>query len=138
MPRIAFDDLPDHGRAWVFPATRPLEADERVRLLSEVDTFLDGWAAHGAPLRSGRELHQDTFLLIGVDEDASQPSGCSIDALVNRLDQLGRELGVRLIEHAPGVVPPWGSGCAPCPVPSFARWPATVRSIRRRLCSTRR
>lgn len=101
MPRIEFDALPDHGRVWVFPADRPLDPDEAGRLLREVDDFLDGWAAHGAPLRSGRLLHEDTFLVVGVDEDASVPSGCSIDALVNRLEALGAELGVKLVEHAP-------------------------------------
>lgn len=101
MPRIDFDALPDHGRVWVFPASRPLEREESERLLREVDAFLDTWAAHGAPLRSGRELRDDTFLLVGVDEDASAPSGCSIDALVNRLEALGAELGVRLVEHGP-------------------------------------
>lgn len=101
MPRIDFESLPDHGRAWVFPAARPLKPDEATRLLEEVDAFLDGWAAHGAPLRSGRKLLWDTFLVVGVDEDASRPSGCSIDALVNRLEALGDELGVTLAEHEP-------------------------------------
>lgn len=101
MPRIDFDALPDHGRVWVFPADRPLDAGEAERLLREVDAFLDGWAAHGAPLRSGRLLEEGTFLVVGVDEDASEPSGCSIDALVNRLEALGAELGVKLVEHAP-------------------------------------
>lgn len=66
-----------------------------------MDDFLDGWAAHGAPLRSGRTLVERRFLLVGVDEDASQPSGCSIDALVNRLEELGAALGVQLLDHAP-------------------------------------
>ena len=101
MPRIEFSALPDHGRVWVFPASRRLEGDERLRLLGEVDTFLDGWAAHGSPLRSGRELVEGWFLLVGVDEDASKPSGCSIDALVNRLEALGESLGVQLADHAP-------------------------------------
>ena len=101
MPRIDFSALPDHGRVWVFPASRQLDADEGRRLLAEVDAFLDGWAAHGSPLRSGRELVEGWFLLVGVDEDASRPSGCSIDALVNRLEALGEALGVQLEDRAP-------------------------------------
>lgn len=101
MPRIDFSALPAHGRVWVFPAQRRLEPHEADALLHEVDAFLDGWAAHGAPLRSGRDLVDDHFLVVGVDEDASQPSGCSIDALVNRLESLGDALGVRLVDHAP-------------------------------------
>lgn len=99
MPRIDFQQLPDHGRLWVFPASRPLGSEERDALLGEVDDFLDGWAAHGVPLRAARDLHEDRFLLVGVDQDASAPSGCSIDALVGRLRALGSRLDTVLIEH---------------------------------------
>jgi hypothetical protein len=101
MPRVPFDDLPDQGRVWVFPASRALTADEAERCLREVDDFLETWRAHGVPLRSGRELVERRFLLVGVDVDAEAPSGCSIDALVNRLRALGASLGVTLVDHAP-------------------------------------
>jgi len=101
MPRIDFPELPDHGRLWVFPVSRPLEEDETTRVLEEVDDFLDQWAAHGSPLRSAREMRDGRFLLVGVDVDAEAPSGCSIDALVNRLRSLGDEMGATLIEHGP-------------------------------------
>jgi hypothetical protein len=100
MPRIAFSALPDHGRLWVFPASRRLSPDEASRLLADTDAFLDSWAAHGAPLRSARELREDQFLLVGVDDDTEAPSGCSIDALVGRLRDLGRGFGVTLVEHS--------------------------------------
>ena len=101
MPRIAFRELPDHGRIWIFPADRTLtEAEARV-LLNEVDRFLDGWAAHGIPLRCARELRYGRFLIVGVDEDAEAPSGCSIDALMNSLAAMGAAMGVELLDHAP-------------------------------------
>lgn len=101
MPRVPFDSLPDHGRLWVFPTSRPLTDHESEAFLRAVDDFLDQWAAHGAPLRSARELREGRFLLVGVDVDAAEPSGCSIDALVNRLHALGSELDVTLVDHAP-------------------------------------
>ena len=101
MPRIDFHDLPDHSRIWVFPASRTLTEDETRSLLAQVDAFLAGWAAHGQPLRSGHLLVDERFLLVGVDEDAEAPSGCSIDALVNRLEASGSALGISLLDHAP-------------------------------------
>jgi hypothetical protein len=101
MPRVPFEELPDHGRLWVFPASRELREEECPRLLDAVDEFLSSWSAHGAPLRSGRKLLERRFLLVGVDVDAESPSGCSIDALVNRLRALGEELDLSLIDHAP-------------------------------------
>ena len=70
-------------------------------MMAEVDGFLESWAAHGRPLQSARELVEDRFLLIGVDVDVAAPSGCSIDALVHRLDALAGDLGVTLNDHAP-------------------------------------
>ena len=101
MPRVPFDALPGHGRLWVFPANRTLTDVEARACLEVVDEFLASWAAHGVPLKSGRELREGRFLLVGVDVDAETPSGCSIDALVNRLRDFGGELGVTLIDHAP-------------------------------------
>ncbi len=101
MPRVSFDELPNHGRLWVFPASRDLTDGEAAECLGAVDEFLSGWSAHGVPLRSGREWVGDRFLLVGVDVDAEAPSGCSIDALVNRLRSLGDTMGVTLIDHAP-------------------------------------
>lgn len=101
MPRIDFEELPPHGRLWVFPSSRALSDDEARTLLDAVDGFLAQWAAHGTPLQSGRALRHRRFLLVGVDIDAEAPSGCSIDALVNRLRALGGELGLTLIDHAP-------------------------------------
>ena len=99
MPRVSFDALPDHGRLWVFPASRTLSDTESSALLEAVDDFLEQWAAHGVALQSARELREGRFLVVAVDEDVEAPSGCSIDALMNRLRALGGELGVGLIEH---------------------------------------
>jgi hypothetical protein len=101
MPKISFDALPGHGRLWVFPATRDLTDAEANAFLTAVDDFLATWSAHGAALRSGRELIERRFLLVGVDVDAEAPSGCSIDALMTRLRAVGDSMGVALIDHAP-------------------------------------
>lgn len=70
-------------------------------MMAEVDGFLERWAAHGRPLQSARELVENRFLLIGVDVDVAAPSGCSIDALVHRLDALAGDLGITLNDHTP-------------------------------------
>jgi hypothetical protein len=101
MPQIPFDQLPPDARLWIFPAARPLNDEERRRVLAEADAFIDKWMAHGVPLTAGRDLRHDQFVLVGVNERAAGVSGCSVDALVRRMDQLGRELGVDLVDNAP-------------------------------------
>ena len=101
MPRISFDLLPTDARLWIFAAERPLSPDESQRVLAETDAFIDQWAAHGVPLTAGRELRYNQFLLVGVDERAAGVSGCSVDALVRRMQQLENLLRVELVNNGP-------------------------------------
>ena len=101
MPRIAFDQLPPDARLWIFAAERPLSPAESSRVLEEADAFISEWMAHGVPLRAARDLRHDQFVLVGVDERAAGVSGCSIDALVRRMQQLESVLGLELINNGP-------------------------------------
>lgn len=97
MPHVAFNQLPDNARVWVFASDRPLNSAEAAMLLEDVDRFLDQWKAHGAPLRSARAWRDDRFLAVGVDPTAEQASGCSIDGLFRGLQQLERRLATGLV-----------------------------------------
>lgn len=70
-------------------------------MLAEADAFIEQWTAHGVPLTAGRELRHEQFVLVGVDERAAGVSGCSVDALVRRMQQLEGTLGVELVNNAP-------------------------------------
>lgn len=101
MPRILFDQLPPDARLWIFAAERPLTAAESARVLEETDSFISQWTAHGVPLTAGRDLRHNQFILVGVDERAAGVSGCSIDALVRRMQQLESVLGLELVNNTP-------------------------------------
>ena len=101
MPRVGFEQLPEHARLWIFAAQRELDDPERARVLEEVDRFIDQWKAHDVPLTAARDWRQGRFLMIGVDEEAAGLSGCSIDALVRRMKVVQEDLGVELVDNAP-------------------------------------
>jgi len=96
-----FPGLPDSARLWGFGVSRSLGPEEEGRLLRVVDGFLDGWKAHGHPLAASRAWVYGRFLLVGVDERVTPPSGCSIDALVRSLRELEEELEVEILGGAP-------------------------------------
>ena len=52
MNIAALDGFPDTSRVWVFGAERELTRAEARALFDAVDAFLEGWAAHGVPLRA--------------------------------------------------------------------------------------
>ena len=97
MPRVPFSDLPPDARVWVFVAERPVTGAAAERLLGEVDSQLDRWAAHGEPLTSAREWRDDRFLTIGVDQSTANASGCSIDGLFRTLRALETAIGTSLV-----------------------------------------
>ena len=97
MPLVPFASLPDDARLWVFGAAAPLDAGAAQRLLDAADRFLDGWAAHGHPLRAAREWRDGRFLAIGVDQSTAGASGCSIDGLYRALRALEPQLGTTLL-----------------------------------------
>ena len=97
MPIVPFESLPDASRVWVFGSDRALTGEEAVRLLTEVDRFLEQWKAHGVPLTCARDWRDEHLLTIGVDSTMESASGCSIDGLFRVLQALERPLGTRIV-----------------------------------------
>lgn len=90
---IDFNTLPNHARVWVYQANRPLTDAE----VSEIDTTLQSslntWAAHGQPLLASAYVVENRFVVVGVDQGYNLPSGCSIDASVRTLRDIGQQIG---------------------------------------------
>lgn len=97
MPRLDISKLPDDSRIWIFGISPALDPEKSSRLLTAVDEFLDGWAAHQQPIVSAREIVHRSFLIIAVDH-RSETSGCSIDRMFGLLGQLEGELGVAILD----------------------------------------
>ena len=97
MPLVPIQRLPDNSRTWVFGADRTLTDKQSQEVLSEVDSFLASWTAHGAPLTVGRDWKYGRFLTIAVDQSTAGASGCSIDGLFRTLKSLEQRLGAGLV-----------------------------------------
>ena len=105
-----FDDMPDDARLWIFASPDPLGEQAEARLRAQLEDFVDGWVAHGAPVHGAFDLRESRFLLVAADERATGVSGCSIDALTRTLKQAERELGVSLLDASSRVWFRDGSG----------------------------
>src|SRR3954469_17722571 len=97
MSLVAFKELPESARIWVFGSDKPLTRAVVDSMLAEVDSYLDQWKAHGFPLRAAREWRDNRFLIIGIDPTAEQASGCSIDGLFRSLQQMQTTIGAQLV-----------------------------------------
>lgn len=101
MSLVPLADLPDDARVWCFGADPAPGPDRAARLLEEMRAFVAEWTAHRQALRAGVGWAPDPFLCVAVDESAAGASGCSIDALTDRLRDLEREHGMSLLDAAP-------------------------------------
>jgi len=101
MARVPLSDQPDDARLWVFAARDDIAPEDVDLLAGSVDEFLNGWAAHGHPLRASREISGGRFLFVAVDRASEPPSGCSIDAMVRHLKGLEASMGTALVAHGP-------------------------------------
>jgi hypothetical protein len=102
MSLIPFNELPDIARLWIFNTDRDPSPEQIMMIHAGMERFLQQWTAHSADVTAGYELRYDRFILVGVDEAVTAPSGCSIDTLVNFLKELQKLVGLQIVD-APDV-----------------------------------
>lgn len=96
---IPFNKLKDDARIWIFQANRILADDEVVLLEKQLKNFTAQWAAHGKQLDSSFTILNNAHIIVGVDMSVNQASGCSIDALVHQMQELGHHLDVDFFDR---------------------------------------
>lgn len=99
--RFDLSALPLNARLWIFSLIETIEGEKRVKLSSELDSFLMQWHAHGAQVSGGYEFFEDRFIILAADQERTEVSGCSIDSMQKEVRRLLAELG------APPADPSW-------------------------------
>ena len=95
---VTFDNLPDNSRIWIYPSNRPFSKTELETLTADLSKFLAQWTAHNQNLQAGFELPYNRFIVIGVNQQAVQASGCSIDSSIRFIQDLESKYGVTLLD----------------------------------------
>ena len=94
MPFQLFPDMPESSRLFVFTSDALLSESYSATLISNINTFLSSWAAHGNPLLANSMLISNRVLIISLDESSASASGCSIDSLTNFIKSEGASSGI--------------------------------------------
>lgn len=95
---VPFDQLPSSSRLWIYPSNRSFTTDEIPKLYTALTGFLDQWTAHNRTLETAFEIRYNRFIVIGVNQEKEQASGCSIDASVHFIQQLEKHFNVVLLD----------------------------------------
>lgn len=96
---VQFDLMPKDSRVWIYQADRKLGPNEVEWLSKCSNIFCEQWSAHGQELKTSYKVFYDQFLILTVDEEASLPSGCSIDSSVHLINQAQDKIGVSFFDR---------------------------------------
>ncbi|PCH91624.1 MAG: ABC transporter ATPase [Bacteroidetes bacterium] len=75
----SYRDLPETARIWIYQCNRELSAEEVKAINEKSEEFILDWSAHGAKLAAAIEIFYNLFVVVMVDEEKAEASGCSID-----------------------------------------------------------
>ena len=97
---IPFKKMPDYARVWIYQANRRINSAEEKNITALLETFCRQWVAHGQPLKSSFKIERGQFVIMAVDEDYQNPSGCSIDSSVGVMRQIQATTGVDFLDRS--------------------------------------
>ncbi|MGY6648058.1 ABC transporter ATPase [Wenyingzhuangia sp. IMCC45574] len=85
---VPYSELPDNSRVWIYQCSRKLSVEEQEIVSKMTVEFVEQWTRHGENVRGSFIVKYDQFLIIAVDQDFVEVSGCSIDASVKLVQQI--------------------------------------------------
>ncbi len=97
--RTAFESLSEESKIWVFQSSKAIDESTAHNILTETDTFLHQWAAHGADLLASATIEFNRFLIIGIDQEFNMASGCSIDSMVRFVQGIEQKYNLGLFDR---------------------------------------
>jgi len=94
-----FKGFNDQSKVWVYQSNRALSNDECQQIEQTASDFVAQWAAHGTQLKAGAAVFYNRFLVLIVDESGQNATGCSIDASVHFIKELGQQLNINWFDR---------------------------------------
>ena len=89
---VDFNTTDDQSRIWIYAAEQKLTNEQENHILKSISDHLQNWEAHKVPLTAGVTILEHHFIIIALDETQNGASGCSIDTLQNKIQNLEKEL----------------------------------------------
>lgn len=97
---VDFDKIPQDARIWVYQANRQLTDNEANTIESYLKSAVNQWAAHGAALLASAKVLHNRFVIIALDQNMNEASGCSIDASTRWFKELGEALNIDFFDRS--------------------------------------
>ena len=96
---VNFNTIPEESRIWIYAADQKLTNEQESYILQSISDHLKNWEAHKVPLTAGVTILENHFIVIALDETKNGASGCSIDTLQNKIQNLEKDLSISLLNR---------------------------------------
>jgi len=96
---VPFNDMPEYARIWIYQSDRKFTADDEANLSKLLTSFCNEWTAHKQNLNASFAIKFGFFVILAVDEQVHNASGCSIDSSVNALKKIGENLAINFFKR---------------------------------------
>lgn len=88
------DNFSPQSKVWVYQSSRLFTLSEALDIESLLSKFSCEWRSHGAEVNAYANLFFGQFVVLMADESRTGVSGCSTDASVRFIKQLGEQFRV--------------------------------------------
>ncbi|HUH51307.1 MAG TPA: hypothetical protein VLZ11_04360 [Flavobacterium sp.] len=95
---VPFDTLPEDTRVWIYQSNRKFTDQEVTEIDAAVKAFVEEWTAHGDELQGSYTIRYNRFIVLAVNQQIFEVSGCSIDGSVRFIQSLEQKYGVDLLD----------------------------------------
>lgn len=95
---VPFDTLPEESKIWIYQSNRKFSDEEMAEIAIDLQSFIENWSAHGTGLEASFQLKYNRFIIIAVNQEVQQATGCSIDSSVAFIQNLEQKYQVELLD----------------------------------------
>ncbi len=93
---VNFDHLADSSKIWIYQSNREFTVNEIHEINEMLNRFIGSWKRHGDDLKASYLIKYNQFIILAVDEDHNEVSGCSVDASTHVFKQIEQTYQVDL------------------------------------------
>ena len=93
---VEFENISDDSRIWIYASPIFLDNVNQTYISKLLSNHIDNWQAHQVSLTAALTILENHFIVIALDENIAGASGCSIDTLQHKIQEIENYLGVSL------------------------------------------
>ena len=95
---VPFENLPEESKIWIYQSNRKFSDEEMTEIETDLKQFIENWSAHGTGLEASYLLKYNRFIVLAVNQQVQQATGCSIDSSVAFIQNLEQKYAVDLLD----------------------------------------